>query len=104
LVVHGIVEGDDISVRNLVIGKTGLVQGNISVAVILRKSSSVQANVSYGMLQIEQGASLKGGIISNAIKPENKAMKVDELREQTRKSLQLEAPEFARASNPSQAP
>jgi two-component SAPR family response regulator len=72
--------------------------------LILRKSSSVQANVSYGMLQIEQGASLKGGIISNAIKPENRAMKVDELREQTRKSLQLEAPEFARASNPSQAP
>src|SRR3981081_4495185 len=32
LVVHGIVEGDDISVRNLIIGKTGLVQGNISVA------------------------------------------------------------------------
>jgi cytoskeletal protein CcmA (bactofilin family) len=122
LVVHGVVEGDDISVRNLIIGKTGLVQGNISVAanadimgevlgklsvrqiLVLRKSSSVQANVSYGMLQIEQGASLKGGIISNVVKPDTKAMKVDELREQTRKSLQLDAPEFARASNPPQVP
>ena len=122
LVVHGVVEGDDISVRNLIIGKTGLVQGNISVAanadilgevhgklsvrqiLILRKSSSVQANVSYGMLQIEQGASLKGGIISHVIKPENKSMKVEELKEQTRKSLQLEAPEFTRTPNSPQVP
>ena len=122
LVVYGIVEGDDISVRNLVVGKTGLVQGNISVAgnadisgevhgklsvrqiLILRESSSVQANVSYGMLQIEQGASLKGGIISSVIKPENKSLKVDELKEQTRKSLQLDAPEFTRASSAPHAP
>jgi cytoskeletal protein CcmA (bactofilin family) len=117
LVVYGIVEGDDISVRNLVVGKTGLVQGNISVAgnadisgeihgklsvrqiLILRESSSVQANVSYGMLQIEQGASVKGGVISSVIKTENKALKVDEVKEQTRKSLQLDAPEFTRASS-----
>ena len=122
LVVHGIVEGDDISVRNLIVGKTGLVQGNISVAanadifgeihgklsvrqiLILRESSSVQANVSYGMLQIEQGASVKGGIISNVIKSENRSLKVDELKEQTRKSLQLDVPEFTRARNAPQAP
>jgi cytoskeletal protein CcmA (bactofilin family) len=122
LVVHGIVEGDDISVRNLIIGKSGLVQGNITVAanadifgevhgklsvrqiLILRESSTVQANVSYGMLQIEQGASLKGGIISNAIKTENKALKVDELKERTRKSLQLDAPEFTRPSNSPHTP
>jgi cytoskeletal protein CcmA (bactofilin family) len=122
LVVHGIVEGDDISVRHLIVGKSGLVKGNITVAenadiygeiqgkfsvrqiLILRGSSSVDANVSYGLLQIEQGASVKGGIVSKEFKTENKSLKVDELAERTRKSLQLEAPAFTRSSAASQPP
>src|SRR6201997_5298932 len=70
LVVCGTLEGD-VSVGNLVVGETGIVKGRIIVAqnaeisgkvyekldvkclMILRSTSRVDGNVSYGMLQIE---------------------------------------------------
>ena len=81
LVVCGSVEGD-VSVGNLVVGETGVIKGRIIVAqnaeisgkvfekldvkclMILRSTSRVDGNVSYGMLQIEQGATIAGGISS----------------------------------------
>jgi cytoskeletal protein CcmA (bactofilin family) len=79
VVVHGILEGD-ISVSNLLVGETGTIKGRINVAqkaeilgkvlerlnvkglLILRSSCRVDGNVSCGTLQIEQGASITGGI------------------------------------------
>jgi cytoskeletal protein CcmA (bactofilin family) len=87
LVVCGSVEGD-VSVGNLVVGETGIIKGRIIVAqnaeisgkvfekldvkclMILRSTSRVDGNVSYGMLQIEQGATIAGGISSTEYRPE----------------------------------
>ena len=87
LVVCGSVEGD-VSVGNLVVGETGVIKGRIIVAqnaeisgkvfekldvkclMILRSTSRVDGNVSYGMLQIEQGATIAGGISSTDYRPE----------------------------------
>jgi cytoskeletal protein CcmA (bactofilin family) len=87
LVVCGSVEGD-VSVGNLVVGETGVIKGRTIVAqnaeisgkvyekldvkclMILRSTSRVDGNVSYGMLQIEQGATIAGGISSTEYRPE----------------------------------
>jgi cytoskeletal protein CcmA (bactofilin family) len=79
VIVEGVLQGD-ISIGNLIVGETGNVQGRINVAqnaeilgavserlnvkglLILRSSSRVDGNVSCGVLQIEQGASITGGI------------------------------------------
>jgi cytoskeletal protein CcmA (bactofilin family) len=79
VVVHGVLEGD-ISVTNLFVGETGTIKGRIDVAqkaeifgkaferlsvkglLVLRAGCRVDGNVSFGTLQIEQGASITGGI------------------------------------------
>lgn len=87
LVVCGTVEGD-VSVGNLVVGETGVIKGRTVVAqnaeisgkvyekldvkclMVLRSTSRVDGNISYGMLQIEQGATIAGGISSTEYRPE----------------------------------
>jgi len=79
LVVDGVLEGD-ISVGSLFVGETGTIKGRIDVSqkaeilgdvferlnvkglLILRSGCRVDGNVSFGTLQIEQGASITGGI------------------------------------------
>ena len=81
LVVCGVIEGD-VSAGNLLVCETGVIRGRIVVAenaeifgkvfekfdvkrlLILRSTSHVDGNVSYGTLQIEQGASIAGGLSS----------------------------------------
>jgi cytoskeletal protein CcmA (bactofilin family) len=95
LVVCGMLEGD-MSVGNLIVGESGVIKGRIAVSqnaeisgkvfekldvknlLILRKGSLVDGNVSYGMLQIEQGASIVGGISSTAHGQDQKASKGDQ--------------------------
>ena len=94
LVVCGSVEGD-VAVGNLIVGETGVIKGRIVVAqnaeisgkvfeklevkclMILRSTSRVDGNVSYGMLQIEQGATIAGGISSTEYRPEHKSGKAE---------------------------
>ena len=94
LIVCGSVEGD-VSVGNLIVGETGSIKGRITVAenaeisgkvfekldvkclLILRASGRVDGNVSYGLLQIEQGASIAGGLSSTDYRPEQGTPKVD---------------------------
>lgn len=105
LVVCGSVEGD-VSVGNLVVGETGVIKGRIIVAqnaeisgkvfekldvkclMILRSTSRVDGNVSYGMLQIEQGATIAGGISSSEYRPEQKPAKSEQPVRQEQKPLQ----------------
>ena len=105
LVVCGSVEGD-VSVGNLVVGETGVIKGRIIVAqnaeisgkvfekldvkclMILRSTSRVDGNVSYGMLQIEQGATIAGGISSSEYRPEQKPAKSEQPVRQEPKPLQ----------------
>jgi cytoskeletal protein CcmA (bactofilin family) len=81
VVVNGVLEGD-ISVGNLIVSETGIVRGRISVVqnadisgkvfdrldvkglLILRSTSRVDGNLSCGILTIEQGASISGGVYS----------------------------------------
>jgi cytoskeletal protein CcmA (bactofilin family) len=95
LVVCGMLEGD-MSVGNLIVGESGVIKGRITVSqnaevsgkvfeklevknlLILRKGSRVDGNVSYGMLQIEQGASLVGGVSSTAYGQDQKTAKDDQ--------------------------
>ena len=94
LVVCGVLEGD-VSAGNLVVCETGVIRGKIVVAenaevfgkvfekfdvkrlLILRSTGSIDGNVSYGTLQIEQGASIAGGIASNNLRHEQKPAKGD---------------------------
>jgi len=89
LVVGGQLEGDA-SVGNLVVTKTGTIKGNTIVAqnaeiagkvyenldvkglLILRSGGRVDGRISYGMLQIEQGATIVGGLSSIEKRPEQK--------------------------------
>ena len=105
LVVYGTLEGD-VSAGNLVVGETGVIKGRVVVAqnaeisgkvfdrlnvkalMILRSTSRVDANVSYGMLQIEQGATIAGGISSTEYRPEQKPAKSDQPVRQEQKPLQ----------------
>jgi cytoskeletal protein CcmA (bactofilin family) len=92
LVVCGMLEGE-VSASNLVVGEAGIIKGKISVSqnadisgkvveqldvrnlLILRSTSHVDGNVSYGMLQIEQGATLAGGISSTNSQQDQKSAK-----------------------------
>lgn len=94
LVVCGAVEGD-VTVGNLVVGQTGAIKGRITVAenaeisgkvfdkldvkclLILRSTGRVDGNISYGLLQIEQGASIAGGLSSTEYRAEQKPAKLD---------------------------
>jgi len=105
----GSVEGD-VSVGNLVVGETGVIKGRIIVAqnaeisgkvyekldvkclMILRSTSRVDGNVSYGMLQIEQGATIAGGISSTEYRPEQKSAKSEQPVRQEQRPLRPESP------------
>jgi cytoskeletal protein CcmA (bactofilin family) len=94
LVVCGTLEGD-IAAGNLIVGETGTIKGRITVAanaeisgkvfekldvkslLILRSTGRVDGNISYGLLQIEQGASIAGGLSSIDRRAEQKPAKVD---------------------------
>ena len=83
IVVDGLLEGD-ITVGNLLVRETGTIKGRVSVSqnaeifgrvldkfdvrglLFLRATSRVEGNVSCGMLSIEQGATITGGISSTA--------------------------------------
>jgi cytoskeletal protein CcmA (bactofilin family) len=109
LVVCGSVEGD-VSVGNLIVGETGSIKGRITVTenaeicgkvfekldvkclLILRSSGRVDGNVSYGLLQIEQGASIAGGLSSTEYRPEQRAPKVDVYRGQDQRQVRQEVP------------
>jgi cytoskeletal protein CcmA (bactofilin family) len=104
LVVYGTLEGD-VSAGNLVVGETGVIKGRVVVAqnaeifgkvfdrlnvkalMILRSTSRVDANVSYGMLQIEQGATLIGGISSSDYRPEQRQVKPEPARQEQKPAL-----------------
>jgi cytoskeletal protein CcmA (bactofilin family) len=91
-VVCGVLEGD-VTVGNLIVGETGANKGRIIVAEnaeisgkvfekldvkrlpILRSTGHVDGNISYGLLQIEQGASIAGGLSSTDYRPEQKPRK-----------------------------
>ena len=81
--VDGLLEGDVI-VGNLIVRSSGIIRGRITVRknaeifgkiidkldvrglLILRASSRVEGNVSCGLLTIEQGANISGGIASTS--------------------------------------
>jgi cytoskeletal protein CcmA (bactofilin family) len=81
VVVDGLLEGD-IAAGNLMVTETGTIRGKISVTqnadifgrvydrldvkglLILRATSGADGNITSGMLQIEQGANINGGICS----------------------------------------
>lgn len=109
LVVCGVLKGD-VTVGNLIVGETGAIKGRITVAenaeisgkvyekldvkclLILRATGRVDGNISYGLLQIEQGASIAGGLSSTDYRPEQKPQKVDNLfPKQDQKSAKLDA-------------
>jgi len=108
LVVCGTLEGD-VSAGNLVVCETGVIRGKIAVAnnaeifgqvfekfdakhlLILRSGSRVDGNVSYGTLQIEQGADLAGAIASNNLGREKKRAKEDAPQKQEQKPLRHDA-------------
>ncbi len=81
VVVAGVLEGD-IRLDNLIVDKTGTISGRITVAgnaeirgqvlekldvkglLVLRAGGSVDGNVSFGTLTIEQGATITGEVSS----------------------------------------
>lgn len=83
IVVDGLLEGD-ITVVNLLVRETGTIKGRVAVSqnaeifgrvlekldvrglLLLHATSRVEGNVSCGMLSIEQGATITGGISSMA--------------------------------------
>ena len=83
VVVEGLLEGD-ITVTNLLVRETGTIKGRVAVSqnaeifgrvlekldvrglLILHATSRVEGTVSCGMLSIEQGATITGGISSMA--------------------------------------
>lgn len=117
LVVCGSVEGD-VSVGNLVVGNTGAIKGRITVAenaeisgkvfdkldvkclLILRSTGRVDGNISYGLLQIEQGASIAGGLSSTEYRPEQKPPKVELYPKPEQKPAQPAKLEAARSAKP----
>jgi cytoskeletal protein CcmA (bactofilin family) len=94
LVVCGTIDGD-VSAGNLIVGETGTIKGRVTVAenaeiygrvsekldvkslLILRAPGRVDGNISYGLLQIEQGASIAGGLTSIDRRPEQRTAKID---------------------------
>ena len=113
VVVDGLLEGD-ISAGNLLVTETGTIRGKVSVAqnadvfgrvydrldvkglLILRATSRADGNITSGMLQIEQGANINGGICSTYHHAAKSAPKPERKREprlnsvpQTAKPLEL---------------
>jgi len=98
VVVHGVLEGD-ISAGNLLVSATGVIRGRISVAqnaeifgkvferidvrglLVLRASSRVEGNVSCGILTIEQGANITGGISSTDYRTAQQSSTADRERD-----------------------
>ena len=92
LIVHGVLEGD-VSVGNLLVGETGTIKGKVSVAqnaeifgkvferidvkglLVLRSPCRVDGNVSCGILQIEQGASVTCGILCTDYRADRQTFK-----------------------------
>jgi len=97
-----------VAVGNLIVGETGAIKGRITVAenaeisgkvyekldvkclLILRSTGRVDGNISYGLLQIEQGASIAGGLSSTDYRPDQKPPKV-ELYPREQKSQKLDS-------------
>jgi cytoskeletal protein CcmA (bactofilin family) len=93
MVVCGVVEGD-VSVGNLIVRETGVIKGKIVVAqnaeifgrvidkldvkshLIVRPTGRVDGDISYGALQIEEGAGIAGDITCN-FRHEQKPAKCD---------------------------
>jgi cytoskeletal protein CcmA (bactofilin family) len=118
LVVCGMVEGD-VSVGNLIVRETGEIKGKIVVAqnaeilgkvfekldvkshLILRPTSRVDGNVSYGTLQIEEGASIAGEIKCNS-RHERKPAKGDLSQRQDQRPLRRDPPSGNGARNSTQ--
>jgi len=116
LVVCGLLEGD-ISVGNLVVGATGSIKGRIFAAqnadisgkvfdkldikglLILRAGSRVDGHISYGMLQIEQGASIAGGLSSADSRSEQKLGASDPHSKQHQKPQKVDAALRSEAGN-----
>jgi cytoskeletal protein CcmA (bactofilin family) len=108
LVVCGTLEGD-VSAGNLIVCETGVIRGKIAVAenaevfgkvfekfdvkqlLILRSTGRVDGNVSYGTLQIEQGATIAGGIASNDLGREKKPAKSEATQNPEQKPLRPDA-------------
>jgi len=104
LVACGALEGE-LTVGNLVVDETGAIKGKITVAqnaeisgkvfdkldvkalLIIRSTGRVDGTVSYGLLQIEQGASIAGGLSSTDYQAEQKPPKVDLLTRKEPKPL-----------------
>jgi cytoskeletal protein CcmA (bactofilin family) len=94
LIVCGLVDGN-VSTGNLIVGETGVIKGRIVVAqnaeisgrvlnkldvkslMFLRATGRVDGSVSYGILQIEQGATIAGGISSADHRYEQKTARPD---------------------------
>jgi cytoskeletal protein CcmA (bactofilin family) len=109
MVVCGTVEGD-VSVGNLVVGETGIIKGRTTVTqnaeisgkvfeklevkclMVVRASGLVDGKVSYGMLQIEQGATVAGGISSMDQRPELRTARSDQPTRQEQKPLRPDSP------------
>jgi cytoskeletal protein CcmA (bactofilin family) len=107
LVVCGSLEGD-ISAGNLIVGETGSIKGRITVAenaeisgkvfekldvkglLILRSPGRVDGNISYGLLQIEQGASIAGGLSAIDGRAEQRSSKPERYSKPDPKSLKQE--------------
>jgi len=104
LVACGALEGE-VTVGNLVVHETGAMKGKITVArkaeisgkvfdkldvkalLIVRSTGRVDGTISYGLLQIEQGASIAGGLSSTDYQAEQKSPKVDLLTRKESKPL-----------------
>jgi cytoskeletal protein CcmA (bactofilin family) len=94
LMVYGTIEGD-VTAGTLWVGESGAIKGRVTVnenaeilgsiaekldvrcLLVLRSSGRIDAKVSCGMLQIEQGASFTGGITSTDTRPEPQAVKAE---------------------------
>jgi cytoskeletal protein CcmA (bactofilin family) len=108
LVVYGALEGD-ISAGNLIVGETGAVKGRITVAenaeicgrvyekldvknlLVLRSTGQIDGHITYGLLQIEQGASVAGGLSSSERRVEQRPGKADVYSRPDQKLLKQDA-------------
>jgi cytoskeletal protein CcmA (bactofilin family) len=99
VVVDGLLEGD-ISAGNLLVTETGTIRGKVSVTqnadvfghvydrldvkglLILRATSRADGNITSGILQIEKGATINGGICSTYHHAARSAPKPERTREQ----------------------
>lgn len=94
LIIDGTVEGD-LTARSIRVGATGVVKGNIVVTeadiegtvneilevkqlLTVRSTGRIEANVSYGELQLEKGAVIMGAFSSTDFRPERKHTSVKE--------------------------